>query len=224
MILCGGLGTRLGAVVADRAKPMADVGGRPFLRLLVDWLEGAGFARFVLAVGHRADTVRACFKGPRFLFSEEASPLGTAGALKRAAPLCRPGTLLVLNGDSYCPLDLVALLAAHRRAKALATIAVAPAGERRDGGIVEFSADGRVTAFREKAAATGASPFINAGVYALEPEALAAVPAGRPCSLERELFPALARLYAFPVDAPLYDIGTPERLAAFRAAWRHGLS
>jgi len=227
LILCGGLGTRLRSVVGDRAKPMADVGGKPFLEVLVDHFARSGFRRFVLCVGHRADTVRAHFRGSaarEFVFSEEPEPRGTAGAVKLAAKLCRPGTVLAMNGDSLCPLDPLALLDAHARRGAAATIAAAAAGGRRDAGGVEFDDAGRVTAFREKEEAAPAR--VNAGVYALEPAVLASIPEGRAVSLERETFPAwIGRgLCAFPTDRPLYDIGTPERLEAFRRAYAAGLT
>ncbi len=225
LILCGGLGTRLRSVVGDRAKPMADVDGKPFLEIVVDRLAAAGLSRFVLCAGHRADTVRGHFRsgpGREFVVSEEPEPLGTAGAFKLGHSVCRPGPVLALNGDSLCPLDLNALLESHARTGARATIAVAPSRGRLDGGSVEFAQDRRVTAFREKA--VSASAFVNAGVYVLEPSVFDRIPSGRAVSIERETFPALVGqgLHAFPTDRPVFDIGTPERLEAFRAAFRAG--
>lgn len=223
MILCGGLGTRLRGAVADRAKPMADIDGRPFLQLLIDALASQGFYRFVLCAGHMADSVRAHFRDPRrFAISEEKGPLGTAGALRLALPLFRSRVLLVLNGDSLCPLKARELLRVHAERSAQATIAVAQARGRRDGGAVEFDKGWKVTSFREKAA-IGA--WINAGVYALERAVVENVPADVSCSLEREIFPAMIGrgLSVYPCDCALYDIGTPERLEEFREAWRSGL-
>jgi D-glycero-alpha-D-manno-heptose 1-phosphate guanylyltransferase len=59
LILAGGLGTRLRAVVKDRAKSVAEIGGRPFLAHVLDRLARSGeVSRVILCVGHRADTVR----------------------------------------------------------------------------------------------------------------------------------------------------------------------
>lgn len=226
LILCGGLGTRLRSVVGDRVKPMAEVDGQPFLQILIDSLARRGFQRFILCTGYRADGVRAYFSDRAdrsFVFSEETAPLGTAGAFKLASALCRPGPVLALNGDSICPLDPVALLDAHAKSGAVATIAVAPSGGRLDGGSVEFGVDRRVTAFREKTSDPAA--YINAGVYVLEPDVFDRTPAGRAVSIEKEVFPSLVGegLYAYPTDRQIYDIGTPERLDAFRAVFRSGL-
>ena len=96
-----------------------------------------------------------------------------------------------------------------------ATLFVAPIEEAGRYGTVEFDADGFITAFREKADRTGG--FVNAGIYLLPRDILAALPAGQPVSLETEIFPSLAaqrRLAVLPCPPPLLDMGTPEGLTA----------
>ena len=94
-------------------------------------------------------------------------------------------------------------------------------------GLVRLYPDGSVEAFVEKApeALRPGEPFrINAGTYLLEPSVLGRIPAGRACSIEREVFPALAEigtLYGFPSEAYWRDIGTP---ASYLAANRDVLS
>ena len=224
VILCGGLGTRLGEAGGGLPKPMVPIQGRPFLDILLERISRQGFRRCILCVGYRAAAVARGLRGTRGLelvFSEEPEPLGTAGALRRAARLVRSADSLVCNGDSYCPLDLVGLLRFSVRSGGAGAIAVVPADGRRDAGRVEFGAGGRITAFREKAR-TGDAGFISAGVYAFSRAVYGAIPARKPCSLEREVFPALLKgrgLYALVCRAPLSDIGTPARLAAFREAF-----
>lgn len=226
VILCGGLGTRLRAVVSDRPKPMADVGGKPFLELLIDEAERQGFKRFILCVGHRAEFIRDYFSGRQDVaieFSEEPEPLGTGGALKLCETLLETPTTLVLNGDSFCAVDLRGFLTFHRVQHGVATIAVVDAGERRDGGVVHVSPSGRVVRFAEKAQPEGRA-WLNAGIYALERRVFALIPEGRASSLEKDVFPVLVPkgLYAFPSTKPLHDIGTPERLEEFRRLLARG--
>lgn len=221
VILCGGLGTRLKSAVSDRPKPMAAVGGEPFLRFLMERAIAQGFSRFILCVGHMADSIVSHFRalrGLEIIFSREDSPLGTAGALKLCAPLRRGRVALVMNGDSYCAVPLRDLLAFHDGHGGVATIAVGDSAGRRDAGSVDLGPNGRVQRFSEKSREPGR--LINAGVYALGEEAFDSIPAGRASSLEAEIFPALLPrgVFGYRTAAPIYDIGTPERLEAFRAA------
>ena len=61
IVLAGGLGTRLRAVVSDVPKPMAPVRGRPFLELLLEYWIGQGVHRFVISVGYLAERITAHF-------------------------------------------------------------------------------------------------------------------------------------------------------------------
>ncbi len=220
IVLAGGLGTRLRAAVADRPKVLAPVLGRPFLDRLLDWLEARGARRVILALGHMADQVTAHVAahprpGVDVLASVEPAPLGTGGALRHALPLLRGSPVLVLNGDSFVAADLAALRDLHERRRARATLTLTRVADAGRYGSVEEDATGAITAFREKMPDAGPG-LINAGVYLLEREVIAAIPAGRPVSLEREVFAGLCGrgLYGSVQDAPFIDIGTPESFAA----------
>ena len=221
LILCGGLGTRLQAVVSDRPKPLADVGGRPFLDFLVSWAARQGLTRIVLSIGYKAELIRESFAKPRqaleVLFCEEKTPLGTGGALALALPMLSQEPVLVMNGDTFCDVRLADFTAFHAGKKGIASMVAARAADRKDGGVMRLGADDRVEAFEEKRALPGAA-WINAGVLALSRDALKLLPQGRAFSLETEIFPQLLTrgFFAFKTDKPLYDIGTPERLEAFR--------
>lgn len=60
-VLCGGLGTRLGDVTRTRPKPMVEIGDRPMLTHVMDCYDRAGFRRFVLCTGYRADVISSYF-------------------------------------------------------------------------------------------------------------------------------------------------------------------
>ena len=118
VVLAGGVGSRLRAVVSDRPKVLAAIHKRPFLAYLLDLLEEAGIRQVVLSTGYMADLVEATI-GPtyqrmRVSYSREASPLGTAGALRAALTCIATDSLLVMNGDSFCEVDLRAMAAAHQ--------------------------------------------------------------------------------------------------------------
>jgi NDP-sugar pyrophosphorylase family protein len=218
VILCGGLGTRLTPVLQDRPKPMAPINGRPFLDLVVDHVLSYGFRRIVFCTGHHGDWIAKHVSRRsdcEAIVSHEKAQLGTAGALRASRPLLTTATTLVLNGDSLCRIDLHALLALHQDRQALATMAVIPSNDRTDAGGVTMDELGWIRSFHEKQQA----PFLNAGIYAIQTPAIHDIPDSVPCSLERDLFPRLldGKLYGYACDVPLYDIGTPARLAAFEA-------
>jgi NDP-sugar pyrophosphorylase family protein len=219
VILAGGRGTRLSSVVSGRPKVLADVCGRPFLAYLLDQLSHTGIADVLLCTGYRGDQVRAAFggaHGPLHLrYSQEATPLGTGGALRQALPLLPTPRWLVLNGDSFCDADLRDVLGWHRRCNAQVTLVLSHVSEVGRFGQVEVDEQGRVVRFAEKGAGRGAG-WISAGIYVIERAALATLPAAQPCSLEREFFPAwIGRgLFGYRHDGRFLDIGLPETLRA----------
>jgi NDP-sugar pyrophosphorylase family protein len=218
-VLAGGFGTRLRPVVADRPKVLAPVLGRPFLAYLLDPLARAGVRATTLLTGYMADRVEAEF-GPgfgnmRLTYSVETTPLGTAGALRHALPLLDRPSVLVLNGDSYCDLDLPAFFDQHRRSRAKCTVALTEVPDVARFGKVTLAGGHRVTRFVEKSAAGGRG-LINAGVYLLGRQLLDEIPAQGAVSLERALFPRWAaegRCYGFVAAGRFLDIGTPESYA-----------
>jgi NDP-sugar pyrophosphorylase family protein len=221
VILCGGMGSRLKSVVADRPKPMAAIGQRPFLDILIDQFLQAGFRRFILCVGHMAEQIASHYRtapaGIQVVISSESMPLGTAGAVKNAEPSIQSDPFLVANGDSFCPVDLAAFVRFHQARDAVLSMAVAPSYDPKDYGTVILDADRRMIGFLEKAD-THTPGHINAGLYLFSRQVLAAIPEAVKTSLECDIFPRLIgqRCYAFMGSSPVLDIGTPERLAKTR--------
>lgn len=225
IILCGGLGTRLKSVLSDRPKPMADIHGRPFVSLIVDQFLRHGARRFIFSTGHFGEMIEHWFRchgqGYNTQFVRDPSPLGTGGALAAAMRLVRSNPFWVLNGDSLCELDPERLLRFHTRKRARVTIAVTPADTREDTGTVTLGEDDRLLSMVEKPRRrmTG---YHNAGIYLFDRTVEALFPKSHSWSLERELLPLLIAqpCYGFVTASPLYDIGTPERLAHFREVWK----
>jgi D-glycero-alpha-D-manno-heptose 1-phosphate guanylyltransferase len=219
-ILAGGLGTRLRPAIDDRPKVLAPVSGRPFLTYLIDMLRAASVRRVVLLTGYKGEQVESAFgeyyQGVSLVYSPESSPLGTGGALRAALPQLDTSMILLLNGDSYCGMDLNAFGRFHRRRGADASMALTWVEDAGRYGRVETTAGGRVTAFAEKQPA-GGSGWINAGVYLLERRVIEEIPTGRPVSLERELLSAWIEtksIYGHRRARSFLDVGTPESYLA----------
>ena len=230
IVLAGGLGTRLRPLTNERPKQMLPIVDRPMIEHVVAKLAAEGVADVVLSLGYRPDAFGAAYPSGRcggagLRYATEPEPLGTAGAILFAARRAATGngeagggdpfaeTFWALNGDVLTDAPLGELLALHRARGAEATILTIPMADASRFGLVESDDTGRVSRFVEKPASGGAtSGWINAGVYVLEPSVLARIPPGRPVSMEREIFPAVAAdgsLYALRSEAYWIDAGTP---------------
>jgi len=65
LLLVGGLGTRLRSVVPSTPKPLASVGERPFLELLVGQLSNQGIRHLVMCTGYLAGEIERAVAGYR---------------------------------------------------------------------------------------------------------------------------------------------------------------
>lgn len=151
LILAAGLGTRLHPLTATRPKALVEVGGVAMLERVARRLVAAGATRLVVNVCPFAEQVEAFVAarhgfGVEVRFSREApAPKETGGGLLAAAPLlARDGPILLHNVDVLTDLSLQDLLAAHRRAGALATVAVADRASSRKLLFDDFGLLGRV--------------------------------------------------------------------------------
>jgi D-glycero-alpha-D-manno-heptose 1-phosphate guanylyltransferase len=219
IILCGGLGKRLRSVIGETQKVMAKTGDRPFLDVILGNLKKQGLRRVILCTGFDArrveDYYAASPQGLEIVFSKESKPLGTGGAIKQAQAYVKSDHAFVMNGDCYCDLDLKAMLQSHLHQSALVTLSVSPLEDKKDYGGVSVAPDGQVVAFKEKESSS-ANRFASVGLYCFRRDAWRAMPATDAFSLEYDFFPLLTGrgLYAFIVDKPFYDIGTPDRFGA----------
>ena len=230
VVLAGGEGTRLRPLTFSTPKQMLPVAGRPVIERVVEELARHGVEEVVLSLGYRPDAFIAAYPGGRcagvaLRYAVEDSPLDTAGAIAFAARDAAVGneTFIAMNADVLAEIDLTGLVEFHRGRGAEATIALTPVDDPSLFGVVVADARGKVESFVEKPAPGDApSNLINAGVYVLEPTFLSRVSAGWRVSVEREVFPLLAKggsLFALGSKALWTDMGTPARYLEANLAW-----
>jgi len=221
-ILAGGLGTRLRPVVGNRPKVLAPVHGRPFLVHLLHRLAAAGIRKTVLLTGYRAEQVFQAVgqnhNGMELVYSVEAQPLGTGGALRNALGDLSSSTVLLLNGDSWCDADLEDLGHFHHRRAADVSMVLARVEDPARFGTVVLLPDTRVERFEEKQ--TGAAGWIYAGIMLIARALIEDLPPG-PASLERDLLPRWLgerkRVFGYRHAGAFLDIGTPASYALAEA-------
>ena len=67
VLLVGGMGTRLRSVLTATPKPLASVGKKSFLELLIPQLRTQGISRLVMCTGYLADQIEREFGDGRAL-------------------------------------------------------------------------------------------------------------------------------------------------------------
>ena len=223
VILCGGLGTRLGGLTARTPKPLVNVAGKPFLEILLGEIGRQGVDRITLLAGFEGSQIAAFARqtsatqrfGLKIDVIVETTPLGTAGALS-AAREALDEEFLLLNGDTWFDINLLALdqFARARGPDALISIALRHSDDSSRYGVVKLSGE-RIIDFDDTRSNSSCPAFVNGGVYHVRIEALDRFGVGR--SLETDVLPALAKegaIAGHPFDRFFIDIGVPQAYAA----------
>jgi glucose-1-phosphate cytidylyltransferase len=193
IILAGGQGTRIQEETSVKPKPMVEIGGYPILWHIMKIFACHGHTDFAVAMGYKAEVIRAYFLNFYFQQCSLTIHLGsgkvevedgepedwtvhllntgvntqTGGRLKRLAPWVGGETFMFTYGDGVADIDINRLIQFHRSHGKLATItAVRPPS--RFGGLV-FNGD-QVTEFTEKPQI--GEGWINGGYFVLEPGVL----------------------------------------------------
>ena len=214
IVLAGGRGERLRSAVPNLPKPMAPVGGRPFLEYLLDRLVDAGVMDVTLSVGYRAETIQQHFgnsyRRVPLRYSIEKDSLGTGGALVLALRGEDSSPVLVLNGDSLVEVDYGALDAWYDSVASSLGIVLCRVPDASRYGSVILSGD-RVVEFREKR--KGGSGLVNAGIYVIRPTTFSLYQLGERFSFETDFLQRYCselKPRAFVTSGYFVDIGTPE--------------
>ena len=218
IILAGGLGTRLRSEVPDLPKPMAPVGGRPFLEILIEYWMSQGIDRFILSVGYKHEAIinhfQHEFRGASIDYSIEETPLGTGGGFLAALNyVSADEDFLLLNGDTYFSVELDALRSFARRNNTDWCFSLFRSNEQNRYMGLQVAQDGRVVSLTSAHGHAGA--LVNGGVYWVRRSSISEdITAPLRMSLESEFFPrALGeklRVFAMECKGVFIDIGVPE--------------
>jgi mannose-1-phosphate guanylyltransferase/phosphomannomutase len=218
--MAGGEGTRLRPMTANQPKPMLPVVNRPIMEHVLHLLRKHGLTETIVTVQFLASIVRNYFGdgedfGMSLQYATEETPLGTAGSVKNAQDALRDEPFLVISGDALTDIDLSDLIAFHQDNNALVTVALARVPDPLEFGIVIVDDDGKIQRFLEKPTwGQVFSDTVNTGIYVMEPEVLAEVPAGQVVDWSADIFPKLlengASLYGWIADGYWEDVGSHE--------------
>lgn len=212
VVMAGGEGSRLRPLTDEIPKPLLPVGDTPVVERIVHQLREAGIRRVNLATRYKADAFTDHFGdgtafGVAINHVTEDEPLGTAGVLGTLRASQEP--LLVVNGDILTRLNYRAFVEFHRDNQANMTVGLRRYEVRVPYGVVQV--EGTVVCGLEEKPTQ--KLFVNAGIYLVEPSALAYVPAGKRFDMTDLIAALLAdgrRVVGFPIGEYWLDIGQPE--------------
>lgn len=140
--------------------------------------------------------------------------MGTAGPIALAKEHLDDGSadpFFMFNSDVICEFPLEQMLAFHRAHRKEGTIMVTPVEDPTKYGVVIFKDNGQIEQFVEKPKVP-VSNKINAGIYLFNKDIIKRIE-NRPTSIEREIFPAMAKqkqLYSMILPGYWMDIGQPK--------------
>jgi len=233
MVLAAGAGSRMGELTRNIPKPMLDVNGSPILAHILRNLVRHGFQDVVFNLHFHPQSIQSYFGdgsafGARITYVHEASLLGTAGSVGHAAAhLTGQEPILVHYGDVLTDQDFGAMLTFHLQKKARATLLLHQRSHSNS--IVVLSEEGRITRLLERPDEASRklvnSPWVNSGIYLLDPSVLELLPTDQPWDFPRDVFPGLidqGEVFGFPLTGYRCAIDSPERLEKARSEWSLG--
>ena len=203
IIIAGGYGLRLRPLSCSIPKPLIPVVNKPVIERQIMFLKAAGVKEIVLAVSIMGEILQNYFKngeklGVNIHYTEEKSPMGTAGAIKLAEDILKDDKFFMLNGDVILNFNFTQMIKIHEKCKGIGIIADKIVEDpSRYGVLIVEEKTSKILKFLEKEEYLPPSgkpiPMpINAGVYLLEPEIFSYIPPNKKVSIERKVFPKLA--------------------------------
>jgi D-glycero-alpha-D-manno-heptose 1-phosphate guanylyltransferase len=218
IILAGGLGTRLQGVVHDVPKCLAPINGIPFLEYVIDYADGAGIEHIIFSVGYKKELIKKYVDAQDYDFKityvEEATPLGTGGAIKKSMAKASTDQILVLNGDTLFEYDIEKLWERQEYGFGDCTLCLKPMENFERYGSVICDKQHKIISFKEKQFIN--KGFINTGVYAIDRERFIQEKLPTKFSFEKDYLEAKVNtnnFLGFVENKYFIDIGIPEDYA-----------
>jgi len=180
MLLAAGLSTRLGPLGEERPKPMLPMLDVPLVRYGLHLLRKAGIVEVAVNLHHQGEQIQDELGG-EVVYSHEPEILGTGGGVRRMAEILGEDCFVVVNAKVVADLDLHAVLKAHKKSGAMATMVVRPDANAQRWGAVDVGPDRRVRGM------LGEGSHMFTGIHVLEPEFVRAIPQGT-CDIVRTAY------------------------------------
>lgn len=236
MVLAAGIGTRLRPLTNSLPKPLLPLGPHPLLVWNLLLLRKHGITKVMINLHYLGEQIQAMIGdgsqwGLHVTYSVEPVLLGTGGGLKQVESFFEGEPFLVVNGDTVFDFDLSAMIAHHRQADAIATMALRDDSDVEQWGVIETDPQDRVLTItgRGQSASVAREAMIRrmfAGIHVIDPVLLRHIPQGVPSSIIDAYVLWLERgamVSSYLLTGYWSDVGTPERYAQIQQDFDSGL-
>ena len=221
VIMAGGLGKRLRPYTENCPKPMLIVRGKPMLEHIIDKARQDGFSNFVISTYYLSNMIEDYFGdgnkwGVSIEYTKEDRPLGTGGGLAYLKSKVKE-PIIVTNGDVLTDLSYSDLLDFHVHNSAAATMAIRYYEWQHPFGVVHVKGL-EIDSFEEKPILR---TCVNAGVYAINPEALQLLEQNEYCDMPTLFERAKSdgkKTIVYLIHEPWLDVGRPDDLLKAKAS------
>lgn len=217
VIMAGGKGTRLGKLTQNMPKPLLPYGNKPIIAHLAQQLQMHGFNNLYISVNYKAHLIMDYFKenpinNLKINFLKEEQALGTAGSLSLLPKSALSHPTLVTNGDLITQINYENLLDFHNQKQSALTLCTKQFTFQIPYGVLNTQGS-RLLSIDEKPVH---SIFVNAGIYVLQPELIAAMTPNSPLDMPELINSASTQskgVACYPLSENWLDIGTPAEYA-----------
>lgn len=193
VLLAGGYGTRISEESRLKPKPMVEIGGMPILWHIMKTYSAYGFNEFIICAGYKQHMIKEYFadyylhrNDITFDFTDDnkmivhqnvAEPWKvtivdtgqdtmTGGRIKRIRKYVGDEPFLLTYGDGVADINIKKLVEFHKSHGKMMTMSAYNVSQRF--GVLDIDDEGKIIAFREKAANDGS--LVNMGYMVCQPE------------------------------------------------------
>ena len=185
LILAGGRGKRLRPLTDKIPKPLIKINKTPLIEWSIKYLKKFGINDIIICSGYKANEIEKFLKskknfGCNIEYSVEKAPLGTGGAIKKAAKKLDGESFVVINGDVVTNINLKKIL---KKPNTIATNEL-----KTKFGTMKIK-NNKILKFNEKTDVNNV--WMNPGLYHLSMDIVKDLPNN--VSIEADIFPKLAK-------------------------------
>lgn len=223
-LLGAGLGTRLRPITDTIPKVMIPIAEElPLLEHEILLLKSQGFRDFVVNLHYLPEKITSYFGdgskwGVSIEYSDESDKiLGTAGAIRKAAPLLSDPFIL-MYGDHLHFFDMAKFLQFHNDHHAFASLVLKTSDLPQNGELAEIDpTTSRIVRWHPRPHGIiefGDKYLLNTGFYVLPKAIIDSIPEGE-VNLDKEVLPPLIAsredIFGYPTAEDILDLGTSEK-------------